>query len=47
MVGSVGLLKLAVDLEFLDLLEADKLLVKMIRSGYFSPIDSISEFYSK
>ena len=45
-VGSVGLLKSAVDLEFLELLEADKLLVKMIRSGYFSPIESISDLYS-
>jgi predicted nucleic acid-binding protein len=31
-VGSIGLLKSAVDLEFIELLEADKLLVKMIRS---------------
>lgn len=45
-VGSVGLLKSAVDFEFLELLEADKLLVKMIRSGYFSPIESISDLYS-
>ncbi len=45
-VGSVGLLKSAVDLEFLELLEADKLLAKMIRSGYFSPIESISDLYS-
>ncbi|NIM10607.1 MAG: hypothetical protein GTO45_01325 [Candidatus Aminicenantes bacterium] len=34
------------DMEFLELLEADKLLAKMIRSGYFSPIESISELYS-
>jgi len=45
-VGSVGLLKSAVDLKFLELLEADILLVKMIRSGYFSPIESISDLYS-
>jgi predicted nucleic acid-binding protein len=44
-VGSVGLLKSAVDRELLELLEADKLLVKMIRSGYFSPIESISDLY--
>lgn len=45
-VGSVGLLKSAVDLKFLELLEADKLLVKMIRSGYYSPVESISDLYS-
>ncbi len=45
-VGSIGVLKSAVDLEFLELLEADKLLAKMIRSGYFSPIESISDLYS-
>ena len=45
-VGSVGLLKSAVDSKFLELLEADKLLVKMIRSGYYSPIESISDLYS-
>lgn len=44
-VGSIGLLKSAVDLEFLELLEADKLLAKMIRSGYFSPIESLSDLY--
>jgi len=45
-VGSIGVLKSAVDLEFLELLEADILLAKMIRSGYFSPIESISDLYS-
>jgi hypothetical protein len=33
-------------LEFLELLEADKLLIKMIHLGYFSPIESISDLYS-
>jgi predicted nucleic acid-binding protein len=45
-VGSIGLLKTAVDMKFLELIDADKLLVKMIRSGYFSPIESISDLYS-
>jgi predicted nucleic acid-binding protein len=45
-VGSIGLLKTAVDMKFLELIEADELLVKMIRSGYFSPIESISDLCS-